>query len=165
MTRHPVRRALAAAAALACAAWGAAACGSSSATEAPASDTPACTMLRPVAQELGLSEPAVSSIAEDGCTAQEHEYGTLTLRPEDRPLDAAVSGDGKRTRMEIEGRDAVMLEGALNGVCKVFLANGDHSSVELRLSRTTAMTPQICRDVKKAAGVLAGRLPAPRQTG
>lgn len=165
MNRHPVRRAAAAAAALACVTWGAAACSSSSATEAPAADTPACTMLRPVAEELDLSEPAVSSIAKDGCTAQEHEYGTLTLRPDDRPLDAAATGAGERTEMEIEGREAVMLMGALDGVCKIYLANGDRSSVELRLARTTAMTPQICDSLKSAAEQLAPRLPAKKAAG
>lgn len=162
-TRHPVRRALAAAATLACAAWGVTACGTSSAEEAPRADTEACELYRPVSMELGLGEPTVSSIGTNGCTSQSHEIGTLTLLLDDRPLDAAASGDGKRAEMKIKGREAVMLEGALNGVCKIFLPNGEKSSVELRLTRTTAMTPQICRDVKKAAGILADRLPAKQQ--
>lgn len=163
MTRHPVRRVLAAVATLLCATWGVTACGTSSAGEAPRADTPACKMFRPVSLELGLGEPQVSSISTDGCTSQSHEIGTLTLLLDDRPLDVAGSGDGKRAEMKIKGKEAVMLEGALNGVCKIFLPNGEKSSVELRLTRTTAMTPQICRDVKKAAGILAERLPAKQQ--
>ncbi|GAA2658090.1 hypothetical protein [Streptomyces lunalinharesii] len=161
MTRHRIPRLLAAAAALLCAAGTLTSCATASpADAAPAADTPACKLFRPISHAVGLGEPSVSTVSADGCTAYGAEYGTLTLSLDDRPLAAASRGDGKRTEMEVGGRHAVMLMGAINGVCKIFLESDDRSSVELRLGRTTAMTPQVCAALKPVADKVAGRLPA-----
>ncbi|MFF0393813.1 hypothetical protein ACFYS8_34675 [Kitasatospora sp. NPDC004615] len=134
-------------------------------TATPATDQahpdepPACKMLRPVSVELGLGEPSVSGLSDRGCSSYKYRFGTLTLMLDDRPLADAATGDGTRTELQFHGKSAVMLMGALNGVCKVFLDSGEHSSIELRLGRTTAMTPQVCTDVKTAAEKVAARLP------
>ncbi|WP_330177290.1 hypothetical protein OG875_29555 [Streptomyces sp. NBC_01498] len=163
MSRHPARRALMAAA-LVCAGLGLVSCASTpdpDAQSAGSADTPACRMFKPVSVDLGLGEPSVSQMAGDGCTAHTHEFGTLTLTLRDRPYEAVATGDGKRSTMKFGEYDAVMLMGSLNGVCKIFLDTGEKDSVELRLGRTTAMTPQVCTSLKKAAGKLAASLPAP----
>lgn len=160
MNRHRARRALKAAT-LVCATLGLVSCASGpEAGRARPADTPACRLFRPVSAEIGLGEPSVSAMTEGGCTAHKSEYGTLTLTVRDRPLASAASGDGHRTTMRFSGHDAVMLMGALNGVCKIFLDTGERTSVELRLGRTTAMTPQVCTSLKEAARKVAARLPA-----
>ncbi|MER6501069.1 hypothetical protein ABT218_17170 [Streptomyces sp. NPDC001455] len=57
--------------------------------------------------------------------------------------------------MRFGDHDAVMLMGSLDGVCKIFLDAGEKSTVELRLGRTTAMTPQVCTSLKKATAKVA----------
>ncbi|MBB0242557.1 hypothetical protein FNQ90_00160 [Streptomyces alkaliphilus] len=161
MNRRHARHALTAAV-LVCVPWGLVACTSSSPEDDrdPSADTPACELFRPVAVDLGLGDPSASSISPHGCTAYEEEYGTFTLTLDDRPLAAAAAGAGRRTEMEINGREAVMLMGAMDGVCKIFLPVDERSSVELRLGRTTAMTPQVCTSLEEAAEKVAARLAA-----
>ncbi|MGW3682388.1 hypothetical protein [Streptomyces prasinus] len=160
MSRQPARRALTAAA-LVCACLGLVSCGAEPDTAvrtSDAADTPACKVLRPLSVEFGLGEPSASQMSGEGCTAHSHEFGTLTVILRDRPLETAATGQGKRSTMRFGDHDAVMLMGSLNGVCKIFLGSGEKSTVELRLGRTTAMTPQVCTSLKKATAKLADRL-------
>ncbi|MFF7990871.1 hypothetical protein ACFZDG_13920 [Kitasatospora xanthocidica] len=167
MDRPRARHALTAAA-VAVATWALTSCSTATpaSTQAQAEEPPACRMLRPVSAEMGLGEPSVSGLSTHGCSSYKYRFGTLTLTLDERPLAEAATGDGTRTDLAFHGKPAVMLMGALNGVCKVYLDSGEHSSIELRLGRTTAMTPQVCSDVKTAAEKVAARLPAtPPQAG
>ncbi|MEU4264364.1 MULTISPECIES: hypothetical protein [Streptomycetaceae] len=162
MSRHPARRAWMAAA-LVCAGLGLVSCGTDPDTavqSSDAADTPACKLLRPVSVEFGLGEPSVSQMSGEGCTAHSHEFGTLTVTMRDRPLETAATGQGKRSTMRFGDHDAVMLMGSLNGVCKIFLDSGEKNTLELRLGRTTAMTPQVCTSLKKATAKVADGLAA-----
>ncbi|EGX54542.1 hypothetical protein SZN_37436, partial [Streptomyces zinciresistens K42] len=156
MSRHPVPRALTAAALL-CAGLGLVSCSTpeSAVSASDASDTPACKLLRPVSVRFGLGQPSVSQMSGEGCTAHSPEFGTLTVTMRDKPLDAVATGEGKRSALRFGGRDAVMLMGSLDGVCKIFLGSGARDTVELRLGRTTAMTPQVCSSLKKATAKVA----------
>ncbi|MFD3922062.1 hypothetical protein [Streptomyces sp. NPDC058595] len=167
MSRHPAGRALMAAA-LVCAGLGLVSCSTDPDTAVRSSDsadTPTCKLLRPVSVEFDLGQPAVSQMSEEGCTAHSHEFGTLTVTPRDKPLEAAATGQGKRSTMRFGEHEAVMLMGSLNGVCKIFLDTGEKNSLELRLGRTTAMTPQVCDSLKEAAAKVASELPAPAAAG
>lgn len=166
MSRHPARRALMAAA-LVCAGLGLVSCSTDPETAVQSSDSadsPACKLLRPVSVEFDLGQPSASQMSGEGCTAHSHEFGTLTVTMRDRPLEAVATGQGKRSTMRFGEHEAVMLMGSLNGVCKIFLDSGEKNSVELRLGRTTAMTPQVCTSLKQAAEKFAAELPAPAST-
>ncbi|MGA4966506.1 hypothetical protein [Streptomyces pseudogriseolus] len=167
MSRQPARRAWTAAA-LVCACLGLVSCGAepdSAVRASAADDTPACKVLRPLAVEFGLGEPSVSEMSGEGCTAHSHDFGTLTVLLRDRPLEDTVTGQGERSTMRFGDHDAVMLMGSLDGVCKIFLDAGERNTVELRLGRTTAMTPQVCTSLKKATAKVAdGLAPQPSAT-
>ncbi|MEV7025618.1 hypothetical protein [Kitasatospora sp. NPDC093558] len=158
---RPRARNVLTAAAVAAATWALASCSTATpaSSQAQPDESPACRMLRPVSAELGLGEPSVSGLSSRGCSSYKYRFGTLTLTLDERPLAEAATGDGTRTDLEFHGKPAVMLMGALNGVCKVYLEGGERTSIELRLGRTTAMTPQVCSDVKTAAEKVAARLP------
>lgn len=160
MTRH--RRA---AAALACSAFALASCSLSLPEQAAPTDNRACELLRPIAHELDLGEPAVSTLDDrERCTAatrssDNRKYVTFTVVMDGRPLTESVSGRGKRTDLTLGRRDAVLLLGDINsGECQVFLDAGDGSTVLLRLVRNNAMTQQTCAELRPIAEGVAGDL-------
>ncbi|CAM5724851.1 hypothetical protein STENM223S_05273 [Streptomyces tendae] len=58
-----------------------------------------------------------------------------------------------------------MLMGSLDGACKIPGRAAERNTVELRLGRTTAMTPQVCTSLKKATAKVAdGLAPKPSAT-
>ncbi|GAB1511095.1 hypothetical protein [Actinophytocola sp. KF-1] len=160
MTRHRTHRR--AAAVLACSALALTGCVSLPQEAAPTNNR-ACDLLRPIARDLGLGQPAVSTLDErERCTAGSREsdnrkYVTFTVTLDERPLAESVSGRGKRSDLNLAGHDAVMLLGDINsGECQVFLDAGDGSSVVLRLVRNNAMTQQTCAELEPIAeGVAA----------
>jgi hypothetical protein len=152
--------------ALACSALalGVAGCVSVPEKEVPA-DNGACELLRPIARDLELGQPAVSTLDDrERCTAGSREsdnrkYVTFTVTLDERALADSVSGSGKRTDLTLGGRDAVMLLGDINsGECEVFLDAGDGSSVVLRLVRNNAMTQQTCAELEPIAERVADGL-------
>jgi hypothetical protein len=167
MTCHRIHRRAATALACSVLAFGLAGCVSVPAKDVP-TDNGACELLRPIARDLELGEPAVSTLDErERCTAGSREsdnrkYVTFTVTLDKRALSDSVSGRGKRTDLTLGGHDAVMLLGDINsGECQVFLAAGDGSSVVLRLVRNNAMTQQTCAELKPIAEQVATGLGAP----
>jgi hypothetical protein len=161
MTRH--RRA---AAVLACSALALTSCVSLPEEAAPTNNR-ACDLLRPIARDLGLGDPAVSTLEDDvRCTAatrssDNRKYVTFTVVMDERPLTEAATGRGKRTDLNLGKRDAVMLLGDINsGECRVFLDAGHGSTVQLRLVRNNAMTQQTCAELQPIAEDVAGDLGA-----
>jgi hypothetical protein len=155
MTRHRT------AAALACSALVLTSCVSLPEEAAP-TDNRACELLRPIARDLKLGQPAVSTLDErKRCTAGSREsdnrkYVTFTVTLDERPLSESVSGRGKRSDLTLAGHDAVMSLGDINsGECEVFLDAGDGSSVVLRLVRNNAMTQQTCAELEPIAEEVA----------
>jgi hypothetical protein len=168
MTRHRTHRL---AAALACSAFVLTGCVSLPEKAAP-TDNRACDLLRPIARDLGLGQPAVSTLDErERCTAGSREsdnrkYVTFTVTLDERPLPESVSGRGKRSELTLGGHDAVMLLGDINsGECQIFLDAGDGSSVVLRLVRNNAMTQQTCAELEPIAEEVAEGLGAKNENG
>lgn len=165
MTRHRT------AAALACTALVLTGCVSLPEEAAP-TDNRACELLRPIARDLRLGQPAVSTLDErERCTAGSREsdnrkYVTFTVTLDERPLSESVSGRGKRSDLTLAGHDAVMSLGDINsGECEVFLDAGDGSSVVLRLVRNNAMTQQTCAELEPIAEEVARGFGAEDENG
>ncbi|WP_199443692.1 hypothetical protein [Umezawaea beigongshangensis] len=166
MTRHRTHRRAATALTCSVLALGLTSCVSVPEKEVP-TDNGACELLRPIARDLELGQPAVSTLDDrERCTAgsrdaDHRKYVTFTVTLDERALSESVSGHGKRTDLTLGGRDAVMLLGDINsGECQVFLDAGDGSSVVLSLVRNNAMTQQTCSELEPIAERVADGLGA-----